>query len=99
MNNYYYFIHIRSKEVLKIIAKVLALNDEQLVILGLKVPNIDIVSTIITSVIGKPTEKQVLVCTIYLLYIVLNIINIILSIIYYLGYSFILKYNLIDIYI
>ena len=55
-----YIYLCRSKEVLKIIAKVLALNDDQLVALGLKVPNIDIVSSIISTVIGKPNEKEII---------------------------------------
>lgn len=44
----------RSVEVLKIIAKVLAFDDEQLIAVGLKVPNIDIFATILSTVIGKP---------------------------------------------
>ena len=44
----------RSVEVLKIIAKVLAFDDEQLIAVGLKVPPIDIFATILSTVIGKP---------------------------------------------
>lgn len=44
----------RSVEVLKIIAKVLAFDDEQLIAVGLKVPPIDIFGAILSTVIGKP---------------------------------------------
>ena len=46
-------------DVLKIIAKVLSFTDEQLVIVGLKVPPIDLISSIVTTVIGKPVAKEV----------------------------------------
>jgi hypothetical protein len=40
--------------VLKIIAKVLAFDDEQLIAVGLKVPPIDLIGTLLTTVIGRP---------------------------------------------
>jgi hypothetical protein len=43
--------------VLKIIAKVLAFNDEQLIAVGLKVPPIDLLGTLLTTVIGRPAPK------------------------------------------
>lgn len=46
-------------DVLKIIAKVLSFTDEQLVVVGLKVPPIDLLSSIVTTVIGKPVAKEV----------------------------------------
>jgi hypothetical protein len=51
--------------VLKIIAKVLAFNDEQLIAVGLKVPPIDIFATILTTVIGKPKPVEVEVVNYY----------------------------------
>lgn len=45
---------IRSVDVLKIIAKVLAFDDEQLVAVGLKVPPIDLVGSLLSAVIGRP---------------------------------------------
>ena len=64
----------RSVEVLKIIAKVLAFDDEQLIAVGLKVPNIDIFATILNTVIGKPAAPPDVevkyvpyFCTIFLL--------------------------------
>ena len=45
--------------MLKIIAKVLSFTDEQLVVVGLKVPPIDLLSSIVTTVIGKPVAKEV----------------------------------------
>jgi len=51
--------YCRSVDVLKIIAKVLSFTDEQLVVVGLKVPPIDLLSSIVTTVIGKPVAKEV----------------------------------------
>ena len=51
--DYYVYFH-RSTDVLKIIAKVLCFDDEQLIAVGLKVPPIDIMSTILSTVMGKP---------------------------------------------
>ncbi len=45
----------RSTDVLKIIAKVLAFDDEQLIAVGLKVPPIDLIGTLLTTVMGRPT--------------------------------------------
>ena len=41
-------------DVLKIIAKVLSFDDEQLIAVGLKVPPIDLIGTLLTTVMGRP---------------------------------------------
>ncbi len=40
--------------MLKIIAKVLAFDDEQLIAVGLKVPPIDLLGSLLSTVIGRP---------------------------------------------
>jgi hypothetical protein len=50
-----YFQRRRHPDVLKIIAKVLAFSDPQLVAVGLKVaPDLNIITSILSSVIGQP---------------------------------------------
>ena len=44
----------RSVDVLKIIAKVLAFDDEQLIAVGLKVPPIDLIGSLLSTVMGRP---------------------------------------------
>jgi hypothetical protein len=47
----------RSVDVLKIIAKVLSFDDDQLIAVGLKVPPIDLIGSFLTTVMGKPAPK------------------------------------------
>lgn len=54
-----YFQRKKSKEVLSLIARVLNLTDEQLIIVGLRGAPVDIVNTLLTSVIGPTAPVQV----------------------------------------
>lgn len=51
-----YFQRRRSREVLQLIANVLAFTDEQLVIVGLKVAPVSLFSSLLSSVIGPAVE-------------------------------------------
>lgn len=58
-------------DVLKIIAKVLSFDDEQLIAVGLKVPPIDLIGTLLTTVMGRPApapEVKVRICVIVVLH-------------------------------
>lgn len=54
--------------MLKIIAKVLSFDDEQLIAVGLKVPPIDLLGSLLSTVIGRPApapEVKVQICLLY----------------------------------
>lgn len=57
-----YFQRRRSREVLELIAKVLAFNEEQLVAVGLRVPPINIFASLLQTVIGPAEPVKVEVC-------------------------------------
>ena len=49
----------RSKDVLDLISKVLAFNDDQLIIVGLKVPPTDVFTSLLSSIITPPPPPPV----------------------------------------
>lgn len=50
---------VRSREVMELIAKVLCFDDDQLVAVGLKVPPMNIFSSLVNTVLGPPAPAPV----------------------------------------